>query len=50
MESERIYLFNEEFIKTYHNGVRAVNQTKTPIYFPEVESIFPAMFRNLTPC
>ena len=36
-------LFTEEPLKRYHNGIRAVNWTKTPIYFPEALSIFPAM-------
>ena len=31
----------------YHNGVRTVNWTKTPIHFPEVELIFTAMFGKL---
>ena len=45
MESDGVCtnLFTEEFLKTF-NGVRVVNQTKIPIYSPEAESIFPAMF------
>ena len=38
---------SEEFLKTYHNGVCSVNQTKTPIRFPDAELIFLAMFGNL---
>ena len=32
-----------------HNGIRAVNETKTrtPIHFPEAESIFPTIFGHL---
>ena len=40
-------LFTEEFLKTYLKGVRAGNWTKTPIQFPETESIFPTLFGNL---
>ena len=37
----------EEPLKRYYKGIRAVNYTKTLIHFPEVESIFLAMFGNL---
>ena len=40
-------LFTELFLKTYHNGVQTVKEIKTPIHFPEAESIFPAMFGNV---
>ena len=46
MESVRIFSFTEEPVKRY-NGIRAVNETKTSIHFPEAESIFPPMFGNL---
>ena len=49
MESHGICtnIFIEEPLERYHNGGRAVNKTKTPIHFPEAESIFPSMFGNL---
>ena len=42
MESDGICtnLFTEEFLKTHYYDVRTVNYTKTPIHFPEAESIF----------
>ena len=46
MESVRIFLV-KNFRKHILNGVRAVNETKTPILFPEAESIFPGYVRNL---
>ena len=40
-------LFTEEFLETYHNSVRTVNETKTSIHFPEEEAIYLVMFGNL---
>ena len=47
MESDEICtnLYTEEIPKENHT--RMMNQTKTPIHFPEAESICSAMFRNL---
>ena len=49
MESEEACtsIFTEEPLQRYHNGIWAVNQTKTLIHLSEAESIFPAVFRNL---
>ena len=46
MESNGICtnLFTEEPLKIYHNGIQAVNQTKTPFHFLEV----PQNYDNLT--
>ena len=44
MEYE-LNLFTEKPLKSYHNGIRAVNKKSN--HFPEADSIFPAMLGNL---